>query len=681
MATKFSIEAVFKAVDKVTAPISRMQNRIGQMTRSMERGFKRLNRTVQKFERGIKSAGRVAVGAAVTVGTAFAAVAKTGADFQQQLVNAAVKVGPGIKRGTKAFKQLEDAARKTGKTTQFTATQAASAEEQLAKSGFGLTQITKSLTGEVNFAIAAQMDMAEATRISTKTLTAFGLKTNDAAQNAKNLVRVNDDLVVAANQASTNVDDLFEALGNAGTIAKGLNMSLEQTLAIFDTLANNGKDASAAGTQLRTALAAIVKPSKDAQAVFNRLNISLVDAHGNTKNLLDVFDDIKKSKVFQAEGGRLRNLQLLTIFGRRAFAGVSAFMRAGTGATREFQKQLEKAAGTSKRFSEVMRNTFKGKVLILMSAVQERMIQFFEKMDPHLEKTTKRLTKFLNSKDFDKFMENLQNTAMFIINNFPEILMWTKRVIEGFLIFKVVTTVMRTFILVMETLNLVMAINPFVLFIAGIGLLILAIVEVSKHWRGLFKLFDKLPAPFRVILKALTIPVIVLGKALVFVAGQIGEAFKALFDILKFIFEAIAFIFRATIHPFNTMADVLTSIPNLIKAAWRGLGDFFKSLWKGIIDDFNSAIKFMEDKINKVRDFFSFGTHPAEQGVAFGKDQDTAPAAGAQVVSPHDRTAKTIQETRKTSTAEVTIKDGTGRAEVTKGKMGPGLALQTTGNF
>ena len=54
MAGRFSIEAVFKAVDKITAPVSRMQNRVKKMTRNMRIGFRKLNRTVNKVSAGIK---------------------------------------------------------------------------------------------------------------------------------------------------------------------------------------------------------------------------------------------------------------------------------------------------------------------------------------------------------------------------------------------------------------------------------------------------------------------------------------------------------------------------------------------------------------------------------------------------------------------------------------------------
>lgn len=56
-------------------------------------------------------------------------------------------------------------------------------------------------------------------------------------------------------------------------------------------------------------------------------------------------------------------------------------------------------------------------------------------------------------------------------------------------------------------------------------------------------------------------------------------------------------------------------------------------------------------------------------------------ATGPQIVSPQDRVARSIEEKRTKSTAEVTIKDETGRVELTDGKLGTGLSLQPTGAF
>lgn len=72
MATRFSVEAIFKAIDKFTAPVTAMQNRVGKFTRTLNANFRSLNRTVDKVARAIWQAGKVALqfttGAIVAVG-------------------------------------------------------------------------------------------------------------------------------------------------------------------------------------------------------------------------------------------------------------------------------------------------------------------------------------------------------------------------------------------------------------------------------------------------------------------------------------------------------------------------------------------------------------------------------------------------------------------------------------
>ena len=53
MAKRFSVEAVFRAVDRITAPVTKMQNRVVKFTRSMQRGFRKANRTLGKFTSGL----------------------------------------------------------------------------------------------------------------------------------------------------------------------------------------------------------------------------------------------------------------------------------------------------------------------------------------------------------------------------------------------------------------------------------------------------------------------------------------------------------------------------------------------------------------------------------------------------------------------------------------------------
>ncbi len=55
--------------------------------------------------------------------------------------------------------------------------------------------------------------------------------------------------------------------------------------------------------------------------------------------------------------------------------------------------------------------------------------------------------------------------------------------------------------------------------------------------------------------------------------------------------------------------------------------------------------------------------------------------AGSTVASPQERVARLISESSTASKATVTLRDETGRAEVTDGELGPGVKLDKTGSF
>jgi hypothetical protein len=70
MASRFSVEAVFKAVDKVTAPITRMQNKIGKMSRSISRSVRRINKSLAKTAGSFLNFSKVAVASVTAVAAA-----------------------------------------------------------------------------------------------------------------------------------------------------------------------------------------------------------------------------------------------------------------------------------------------------------------------------------------------------------------------------------------------------------------------------------------------------------------------------------------------------------------------------------------------------------------------------------------------------------------------------------
>jgi TP901 family phage tail tape measure protein len=643
MAGRFSVEAVFKAVDRVTAPVSRMQNRVGKLTRSMGRGFDKLNRSVGKFASGVKK-GAVAVTAALAVSSAaMANVIGTGAEFEQTLVNAAAKFPGEIRRGTEAFEQLESAAKKTGSTTEFTASQAASALNFLAMAGFNAESSVAALPGVVDLATAAQVDLATATDVASDSLGAFGLMTKDASKLGVNLARVNDVIAKTTTSANTTVEALFETIKDGAPVATTAGASIETFAALAGELANSGIKGSKAGTTLKNMFLSLSAPGAGAAKILKRLGVSTKDANGDMRDIVDILGDLNGS--LDGLGTADKSGVLEGIFGKIPIAGVNVLLASGSDRLREYRKELEGASGASSNMASVMRDTLQGRLNSLKSAVEGVKISIFGlssgPLSDAIEKTTEwvRANEKLIATNVGGFLANL-------INNFGSIVKWIKRIAVGLAVFFAFATILKTLALILTVVNLVMAANPITLIILGIMLLIAAIAAVIVWW-------DELTQAFLESGKAMDIIVASIG----FLMGPIG-----------WLIAAAALIFK---H-------------------WEPIKAFFADLWTGVVNIFDSAIDKIMGVVDKVKAAASAIVNTISSiggGVAdffgFGGGAVAAPggSTGPQVVSPQERVARSIEEQRTTSTAEVTIRDESGRAEVTSGSMGPGLSLQPSGAF
>lgn len=66
MANRYSVETIFKAIDKISAPVSRMQKRVKDFTESASKGLKKAADTTWAWTKGLTAAGSAAAGAFVT---------------------------------------------------------------------------------------------------------------------------------------------------------------------------------------------------------------------------------------------------------------------------------------------------------------------------------------------------------------------------------------------------------------------------------------------------------------------------------------------------------------------------------------------------------------------------------------------------------------------------------------
>lgn len=190
------------------------------------------------------------VTAAVTgIGTA---AVKTAADFDSSMSNVAAISGS----SAEDMDKLRERAREMGSQTKFSATEAGDAMGYMAMAGWDAQQMYDGLPGIMNLAAASGEDLATTSDIVTDALTAFGMKAEDSSHFA-------DVLAKASSSANTNVGLMGETFKYIAPVAGALGYNAEDTAVAIGLMANSGIKASSAGTQLRSSLTNMIKPSKD----------------------------------------------------------------------------------------------------------------------------------------------------------------------------------------------------------------------------------------------------------------------------------------------------------------------------------------------------------------------------------------------------------------------------------
>lgn len=234
---------------------------------------------------------------------AFAVAVGAAAKFDKQMS----EVSAVTNAGAQDMDRLRQAALKAGADTQYSATEAAKAEAELAKAGLSTSQILGgALSGSLSLAAAGSLDLAEAADISAKTMNVFKLEGKDVGHIA-------DVLAASANKSATDVHEMGEALKMGGLAASAAGMSMEETVGTLSAFADRALVGSDAGTSLKTAIMMLQAPTDKAKGLMEDLGISAYDVNGQ------FIGTTKLAGQLQTALGGLtqeqRNAALATIFG------------------------------------------------------------------------------------------------------------------------------------------------------------------------------------------------------------------------------------------------------------------------------------------------------------------------------------------------------------------------------
>ena len=266
----------------------------------------------------------------------FGGIIKTAADFESKMN----RVGSLIDEITDdQMARMTEQATKLGASTSFSASEAATAMQELAAAGFDAEQIMSAVPGVMDLAAAAQVDLGTAAKQVGDTMQQFGLTVADVS-------RINDVLAQTANDSSASIEEVGNALKYAGPGARAAGISMEETAAALGVLANAGIRGEQAGTSLRSMLATLKQmedPPKRIRAVMEKTGITFADVDTKTKSLSEILAFLST----RLTGGT----DTLDLFGLEASSAAEILAKGGD-ATGKFAAGLENINGVAQKVGE-----------------------------------------------------------------------------------------------------------------------------------------------------------------------------------------------------------------------------------------------------------------------------------------------------------------------------------------
>lgn len=374
MANKF-IDATLRFRDQFTGKMDVAIQKI----ESQEKSLKKLGGKMVKTGKQMTSAGKtMSAGITAPVLAIGTASLKTAMEFEAAMDNvAAISDLTGTELDKLTQKAIE-----MGNKTKFSMSESADAFKYMAQVGWKTKDMLDGIEGIMYLAGATGEDLAETSDIVTTGLNAFGL----AAKDTNRMVGV---LAIAANETATDVGDMGETFKYVAPVAGALKYSIEDTAVAMGLLANQGIDASQAGTALRSLFTNLSKPTDAMQNAMDKLGISLTDSAGNMKSLEELTNNLRGAFAGLTEAEKTKYAAIIA--GKTGMSGLLAIVNS----TEESYKKLTSAVYDNERVStaaydmySVANDNLAGQLTTLKSAIEVSAYQIGQRLTPYIGKLT-----------------------------------------------------------------------------------------------------------------------------------------------------------------------------------------------------------------------------------------------------------------------------------------------------
>ncbi|MEY8748942.1 phage tail tape measure protein [Alkalicoccobacillus gibsonii] len=538
--------------------------KVGLDMKDFDKKMKDIGTKTQNIGKSMQKTGTTLT-KAITLPTALAggAILKLGVDFEKSMSKVEALTGAGAAE----MDLMTETAKELGKTTVFSASEAADGMAFLGMAGYDTTQILDSMDGMLNLAAASGMDLANTADIATNILSGFGLEADQTG-------RMADVLAAASSSANTDVAQLGQAMVSLAPNASALGWELEETTAAVNAMANAGIQGEKAGRAFATSLNRLAAPVGRGKDVIEELGLEFFNLDGTMKSMPEVIEEMERG--FEGMTDQQRAAALSAIVGQESYKHWNTLLAQGSDKLAENVVALEEAEGAAKTLADIMNDNLGGAFKEFTSKLEGAAIDIYNSYLPALE--------------------SILETANDLAEKFNNLDDETKKQITDWVLLAAaigpILTVLGTVVIFVG--HVITAFRTIISVFRGLSKVWSGIAKVAQLvWRGIMLIVNvgrKLLAVFRIVRTVVSLvpllPLIMNPVGLI-VAGiaaviAIGVALWKNWDSVK----AFAISIWGYISDF--FAWTWEKIKQAAVAVWDWLSPYFSDAWQAIVDKASS---------------------------------------------------------------------------------------------
>lgn len=276
------------------------------------------------------AAGNLLASGVSRVADAFVDSAGEAVQFQTNMLN----VNSISKLSTQAFNEQSQGVLDLSKTLPQSATTLSQGLYDIASSGFQGADGMKVLEASARAASAGLSTTAVSSAGLTAVLNSYHLSADQAT-------RISDIMFQTVNRGVVTFDELAGEIGKTTALASPLGLSFEEVSAAISLMTRNGIDAANATTQINAIMQNLLKPSREAVTLAEKLGLGWDAQALKARGLTGVLSD-----MMEKTHGNAHEMAVL-LGNARAIRGAMVLAADGGGAFNAELNEMEKAGGAT----------------------------------------------------------------------------------------------------------------------------------------------------------------------------------------------------------------------------------------------------------------------------------------------------------------------------------------------